>query len=336
MLTDELQFLHLKRNKHLERCERLAEKIAEFEEEYDDAADVEVRRTLKRKVEKEKEVLREAEAELYGVITQLREIEQDVEIQNKIHSGGLLHHALLRLNYHAQEEVFQKLIYRSSIGAFIIHGESGHGQRWLLNRLIRRVPRIAVAKPPIRINLQLTGYGWDINGLQQQFSHRDDLRHTCSLQEVIDQIHSWWQTQTVVLIFDNLNAMNADYMKEFIRNFWQPLVDKATQAPSSNYSLVVFLIDNLGHVDTWPFDIAEALDQSWNPYKLVKLPKLVPILDEELSGWLEDSGHKLPMKIRVEEVLRYNKVGIPQTVFIDICDLCGCDWYEKESQWILY
>jgi hypothetical protein len=67
MLTDELQFLHLKRHKHLERCERLAEKIAYFEEEYDNAADAEVRRTLKIKIEKEKTELNEIEAELRAI-----------------------------------------------------------------------------------------------------------------------------------------------------------------------------------------------------------------------------------------------------------------------------
>jgi inactive STAND len=282
--------------------------------------------------------IKNAENECSEIETQLSRIEQAIEAFKHARAGDPLYLALLRLNYHAQEELFRQLMYRSQIGAFVIHGEPGYGQNWLLNRLLRLVPRSGVGKPPIPINLESVVSTCDLDGLRQQFCLREDLKNTHSLHEVIDQIHNWWQTQTVVLIFYNFHKMGLEEMREFNRTFWLPLVNKAAQAPcqSPHYKLVIFLVDKRGHIDTWPFDVTEQIDDSWMPHVLVKPPKLSPIMNDELLRWISGEKHTFSIQIQVDDILKNNTDGIPEKVLEKVCELYGCDWFEKEHLWIQY
>ena|ERR1700730_11957704 len=127
-------------------------------------------------------------------------------------------------------------------------------------------------------------------------------------------------------------------MREFIQSFWMPLVDKALNAPCSSpyYKLLVFLVDNDGYIDAWPFEVAEQLDDSWKPHIPVKPPKLAPILNDELITWMRYEGERLPFKLQAEDILKRNKDGVPQYVLEEICDLCDCNWFEREHLWIKY
>lgn len=282
--------------------------------------------------------IKNAENDCDEIDAKLSEIEQRIELIKQALYGGPLYSALLRLDYHAQEELFRKLMYKSQIGAFLIQGEPGYGQNWLLNRLIRLVPRMGVGKPPITINLEFAISTCDLDGLRQQFCLREDLRNAHSLQEIIDQIHNWWQTQTVVLIFYNFHKMGLEEMQEFHQKFWLRLVDKAALTPcqSPHYKLVMFLIDKHGHRDSWPFDVAEQIDDAWRPNLLVKPPDLSPILGEELLSWISGEERRSPMQLEVEDILNQNAGGVPEKILERVCELCGCDWFEKEHLWIQY
>lgn len=322
----------------LERRKRLFEKLAFFEEEYDKKTNAEVRFELKNGIRGIKAELYEVEAEIGIIETRLGECKQQIEKIERTRKREVLHACLLRLDFEAQEKLFKKLLYWSSLGAFLIHGEPGYGQSWLLNRLIRHIPRFTVGGKTIRLNVQLTGGTPSIGGLLEQFSLRGDLKNVHSWQEVIDQFHDWWQTRTVVLILHNVNVMDTKFVKEFIEFFWLPLVDKATNVPSSEpyYKLIAFLIDNRGRADGWSLHTTEQVDEASVPRKPVKPPKLTPILSNELMGWLMGEEGNLPLKLRVEDILRYNQDGVPETVLEDICNLCGLDWDESEQLWIIY
>ncbi len=263
----------------------------------------------------------------------------DVQIE-ALDIASRLHKALLKLNYHHQEMLFQRLIDTSQVGAFLIHGEPDHGQSWLLNRLVNRVPYITVGKV-IPINLQFRARRWDFDAIQRELKRCLGLANTHSLQEVVGQIHSWWQTQTVVLIFHNVDSMDTKYMQEFIKGFWLPLVDKAINVPcrSPYYKLLMFLVAHSEYVDEWHFDCVEQLDSSWRPHIPIKPPRLAPIGTEELVMWMQYECAALPAKIRkiqVEDILKHSKEGVPEFVLEYICELCDCDWFEKEHLWIKY
>jgi hypothetical protein len=248
-----------------------------------------------------------------------------------------LYHALLKLDYRNQVALFRKLLSRSQVGAFLIYGEVDYGQRWLLNRLIQQVSCSTVGKI-VPINLMSVARKWGLEALHREFRRQQGLARTMSLQDVVEQVHGWWQTQTVILIFHNLNAMGAEHIQELIQGFWRPLVDKAISepCPSPNYKLLVFLVDNDGNIDAWPFEVAEQLDETWLPYIPVKPPKLAPILQDELMTWMTYEGERLPLKLQVEDILQSNKDGVPQIVLEEICDLCDCNWFEREHLWIKY
>ncbi len=336
--SDDFQQLQGRHTNLLERRKRLFEKLAFFEEEYDKKTNAEVRFELKNGIRGIKTELDEVKAEIGTIETRLGECKLQIEKIERTRKREVLHACLLRLNYEAQENLFKKLLYWSPVGAFLIHGEPGYGQSWLLNRLMRHIPRLTVGGKTIKVNVQLTGGTPSISGLQEQFSLRGDLKNVHSLQEVIDQFHDWWQTRTVVLILHNVNVMDAKFVKEFIEYFWLPLVDKAKNVPSPEpyYKLVAFLIDNRGRTDVWSSHTTEQVDEASVPRKPVKPPKLTPILNDELMRWLTGEEHILPLKLRVEDILRYNQDGVPETVLEDICNLCGLDWDESEQLWITY
>lgn len=335
---EDFQQLQQRHTKLLERRQRFFEKLAYFEEEYDKKTNAETRFELKNVIHGIKTELDEVEADIGTIEIRLAECKLQIEKIERTRKREALHACLLRLDYESQEKLFKKLLYWSSVGAFLIHGEPGYGQNWLLNRLMRHIPRLSLSGKTIKMNVQLAGGTPSISGLQEQFSLRGDLKNVQSLQEVIDQFHDWWQTRTVVLILRNVNVMDAKFVKDFIEYFWLPLVGKATKVPSPEpyYKLIAFLIDNRGHADIWSLHTTEQIDETSVPRKPVKPPKLTPILSDELMRWLTGEGDKLPLKLEVEDILRYNQDGVPEAVLEDICTLCGLDWEESEQLWITY
>src|SRR5205807_6002675 len=121
--------------------------------------------------------------------------------------------------YHRQADLFKTLIDKSSVGAFIIYGEEDYGQGWLLNRLIYRVPRTTTGLI-FPINLKPRGGRWGLDALHSEFKRRyPSLANTLSLQDIVDRVHEWWHTQTVILIFHNVDALDTEQMKEFFHGF---------------------------------------------------------------------------------------------------------------------
>ena len=268
------------------------------------------------------------------IVPRIEDLDKQITILDQTAN---LYSALLKLNFRNQVTLFRKLLSKSPVGAFLIYGEADYGQRWLLNRLINQVPYNTAGKI-IPINLRSVARRWGIDTLHREFRRQQGLAGTLSLGDVVNQVHGWWQTQTVILIFHNLNALDETHMREFIQSFWLPLVDKALSAPCSSpyYKLLVFLVDNDGYIDAWPFDVAEQLDDAWKPHIPVKPPKLAPILQDELMNWMTYEGDRLPFRLQVEDILNRHRDGVPQYVLEEICDLCGCNWFEREHLWIKY
>jgi hypothetical protein len=320
--------------------QHLQQQRAELQEEYNllsstirklrDSHAVETDPALISKLEYQ---IQEYEERREKVVPKIEDLDAKI---NTLDQTANLYGALLKLNFHNQVALFRKLLNKSQVGAFLIYGEQDYGQRWLLNRLINQVPSNTAGKI-ILINLTSLTRRWGLDALHREFRRQQGLAGTLSLEDVVDQVHAWWQTQTVILIFHNLNALET-HMREFIQSFWMPLVDKALNAPCSSpyYKLLVFLVDNDGYIDAWPFEVAEQLDDSWKPHIPVKPAKLAPILNDELITWMTYEGDRLPFKLQAEDILKRNKDGVPQYVLEEICDLCDCNWFEREHLWIKY
>ena len=137
------------------------------------------------------------------------------------------------------------------IGAFVIHGEPECGQSWLLHRVMKQIPDSTKCNI-FPFNFKRMGRGRCLDALWRELGQWAGTINQCLPQEVVEQIHSLWQTQSVVLILRDINVVDEEYIGKLFLDFWHPLMDKALQMPckSDNY-LIMFLIDEEGCVDQW-------------------------------------------------------------------------------------
>lgn len=274
---------------------------------------------------------------IQSVITELL-TRRNASILEKESDGYSLYEALLTLDYLEQVRTFRHFRERSQTGAFLIHGQIEHGQRWLLNRLVRQVPGSSLGKPPFRFDFQRKVGARSQDALWRRLGKWvNPTKFTMLPAEIVEQVYHLWQYQTVLLILDDLDIVDERCISDFLHSFWEPLMDQAQRTPcrSRDHYLLMFLVDNVGCVDEWSIPFAERLDSTWRPHIPVNLGKISKITDEVLFHWLNHEVDRLPTGLHVPEILAGSD-GIPQIVLENICSACGYDWYEGENVWIKY
>lgn len=263
----------------------------------------------------------------------LHEIEQELELLERSEIRTIMHTALLKLNYQAQAMLFRQLIKKSQVGAFLIHGEPEYGQRWLLKRLVRQVR--SPAKDRIIEVVFSSGRSWDFNAILREIGRQVDLRNP-SLEDFVKRIHNCWQTQTVILIFDCVSAIDRPVLREIKEKLWHELVNKSTRRTRSegDLKLLMFLVDDSGQISQWPFDYAEQLDTSWTPVMPIKPPVIAPIEIAELESWIHREIDNLPdeildiLDISPQDFLQQTNGGIPQCVLEYLWEMGSCELSE--------
>ncbi len=262
---------------------------------------------------------------------------QKMEILERSEISTKLYQALLRLNYIEQTKVFKCLTDLSPVGAFIIHGDPYYGQRWLLNRLLKQV-----FHTPGEIPLTITfspRRRWDFQVVLREIGQQTGIRNPLSLTEIVEQLYRRWQQGTVVLIFHQVGKIHRELLQELWEKFWCELAKKTTNPQSRQYKLLLFLVDDDGSVNTWPFTCSENVNTSWEPLTPIQFPRLTLIRSEELKNWIDHEWDALPESIRttpIEDILQQSDAGIPQSVLEHLCTLWGCDWLEMEPQWLIH
>jgi len=254
-----------------------------------------------------------------------------------------LYTALLRLDYHQQVSLFQKIVEAHRVGAFLVHGAPKYGQRWLLNRLIQLIPNSITAKV-IKIGLNRKACKSDVNDLWHELSGRVGSRQRLSPEKIAEEMKNLCQTQTVILIFSHVHWMPEKYMKEFIRKFWRPLtnITRIHASPQSDYRFFMFLLDYSGQVNKWKAVFAKAGGPKGKPDTPIKLPRATRFTAGILGPWMDNSLNELPRELTaqakqtVQTILKNSKNGVPEHVIEYVCRLCGCNWYEREDIWLKY
>ena len=273
------------------------------------------------------------------------EIEQQEQAEQPIASldSGTLYNALLRLNFTHQVSLFRHFVETHKVGSCLIHGEPEYGQRWLLNRLVQLIPNGSSAKV-IQFGLSRKSRASYVESLWRELGGRVGLPGQNTPQKIAEAVCKLWQTQTVILVFQNLDQMPQEYMSQFLCEFWLPLVEISgncsRQLSNCNYRLLMLLVDYGGCVEQWKIDCVEALDSTWKPQILVKLPKLNRLSDWDLVIWMETGINDLPVKLTtqreltVQSILKHSENGLPELALQYICSLCECNWYESEQIWL--
>jgi hypothetical protein len=271
--------------------------------------------------------IEQLEAELNNLAKQLDELEKAL-------SSGRVYRALLKLGYQTQTGTFRQFIQANSVAAFLIHGSLWYGQGWLLNRLVSKYVTNYVNAKRVGINLSRVARRSDVAALWRELSYGVGLGWQSSDSEVIERVYKWSRTQTVLLIFDNVNHLSETFLQEMILKFWFPLVTKArgTTRQTTQFQLFMFLVDYEGCVDSWNISFAEQLNPDWQPDTPVKLPAITEFSENELVTWIRYEAEELPIDLTkkadetVRTILQNSENGIPEPTLQEICRLSDCEW----------
>lgn len=321
------QQLERKRRILEEHYDLRAEKLKRLRSDYAIAADTLIRFQLEKQIEQTE--------------TELNELDQQLGDLERALSSGRVYRALLKLGYRDQTRAFRRFIETHSIAAFLIHGSLYYGQRWLLNRLVvQNVPNIMTGKV-VRIELSRIRR-IDNAALWRELGGKVGLGRQSSIPEIVERVYQWWQTQNVLLILYDVDCISEVFLLDIINFFWIPLTTKVKQASSqtSQFKLLMFLVDYDGIVDSWNIPFVERLDSTWNSDNTVKLPKIKEFSEHELTNWLEYAADELPTKLieqldeTVQTILKSSDNGIPEPALGEICRLCGVNWYDEEEKWL--
>jgi hypothetical protein len=267
--------------------------------------------------------------------------EQLEELDARLNSD-YLHSSLLKLDYQEQVHAFRVFVESGfPVGAFLIHGAPHHGQTWLLTRLVRQYFQHCTTAEKIRIDLSRHGRRKGIDSLWRDLSSKVGLHPTATPQDVGTRVVEWCKDRHVILIFDEINEIEP-YFEEFITGFWLYLATTAQDfMPStSDFRLIMFLVDSCGALSSHHAICDNHLEPQWEPHIPVRLPSIVQLSADALLQWIQHESDTLPLDLisrpeqTVQDILQNSESGIPQLVLEQICELCGCDWYESEQIWL--
>jgi len=277
--------------------------------------------------------IEEAQAKREAIAQQLEELEKTAGSTN-------LYSTLMKLGYQQQVRLFREAIQTESVAAFLIHGLPDYGQRWLLNRLVvQHVPNSLTDKV-VKVDLSRKVRRSDVSALWRELGGRFGLRERQpSPSEVAKQIYKCWQTQNVLLVFDEVNHVPESCLQELIDDFWLVLVDRTrdSRSKANPFKLLMFLVDYEGGTETGNISFAEKLDLTRKPHPPIKSPRIIKFSDNDLMTWIDYESDELPCEFTtkdVQAILENSDNGIPERALIEICDRCGCNWYEESDKWL--
>src|SRR5579883_704414 len=336
--------------------DRLQDRFDDFQEEYKllrkklhslrlerrIETDVAVKVRMEVQNEETTQTLKKIEQSLDRLESQINEVMKPTDSQSPSVNLDQLHGALLKLGYWEQQRSFKRVIKDHPVGAFLIQGTSpAYGQRWLLNRLALEMSRNQEAKV-VKVDLGRVSSRSDIPALWRELARRVDLKQQRTPTEIVEKVHLWWQTQNVMIVFNNVHATIEDNLRDLITDFWAVLANRISETATqgNGFKLLMFLLDDKGSVNSWNLTFARQYDSTWRPIIPFGLPNLTEFSSEVLVSWIEQQGDVLPRPLTddaetmVETLLANTDNGVPEPVLCEICDLCGCNWYDQEDKWL--
>jgi hypothetical protein len=189
--------------------------------------------------------------------------------------------------------------------------------------------------PPFKFRFRRKSRGRSLEDLWRELARWSGISDLSSPEKIVQAVHKLWQTQTVVFILRDLHEIEQEYLQTFMQAFWKPLTEMAREQPCAmpNHCLL-FLVDD--HDCRWSVPFARFIDPTWEPYMPLALEKLTRIPGSELDSWIRQEVDTLPSSLTIQDILRNSDEGLPELVLAHICGLYGCDWYEREKEWITH
>ena len=234
---------------------------------------------------------------------------------------------ILQIDFKEQSRRFKDVIKCHHAAGFLVHGERGCGQRFLVNRLLR-LKRGWQNQSPIKIDIYHNGVGRSIPNLWRELTSWLGLPRDAQAGEIMDRVCQRSQTQDVIFTFYTVDYMLPGMLAAWLQEFWEPLVARATEnMPKRHTHLLMFLVDNCGSIAKSDLSLAETFEQPRYPLRL-PAASLFPF--EELDAWLDNQRMLNQVQISAELtapiLLERSNNGIPQYVYEEICKHCGLSW----------
>ncbi|NMG11608.1 hypothetical protein [Brasilonema sp. UFV-L1] len=245
-----------------------------------------------------------------------------------------LKNALRELNYDKQESSFTQCIREiEPAGAFLIHGKSGYGQRWLVNRLRYKVPYFTQA---FCYRLSLKRHRNNIQTLWEDLAQIFGSP-SASPQDIVQQIYQHWQTQTVMLCLLDVDMVRGKYLNQLISQLWQPLIKMVQQndLPADEHPLLLFLIDNLGCKEKLGIPLVSQFDRN-KPDIPLELQEITPFEEKEIKRWVRSKNQLFTTQALNSNTINdinditediINRNDTPEKALIAICSWCSLDWH---------
>ncbi|MBO3462313.1 hypothetical protein G7B40_003410 [Aetokthonos hydrillicola Thurmond2011] len=278
-----------------------------------------------------KNELKEAEKERDRVEKQLQAIENE-RIQTQ----------LFQLNYKDQALLFRKFLEkRRRIGSFLVHGSPEHGQIFLLKRFLQAIPYNSTETYPIEFHLRSKALKTDITAFWRRLGREIGVENLSSPDEIAKGVIVQLQTQHIILVFHDVDCFIEEDLQTLICDFWRRLVNLAKEKlpPDNESFLLMFLVAHDDCASTWKINFANQLDSVWEPHTPIRLPMIECLSDQVLATWIDNAIDILPTTV-TEEIdytvrgILKNTKGVPERVFAEIFNLCGCNWEEEEVRWL--
>ena len=238
--------------------------------------------------------------------------------------------ALEEVNYIDQVSLFTKwLNCIPSAHAFLIHGDSGYGQRWLVNRLSYKVPNL-LESPVLIKRFHLTRYRTDIEKLWSALASEVESPKA-SPETIVETLYQHWETQVIMLSLHDVHLITGDYLQQLMNDFWYRLAERVNSSTSSSdHPFLLFLIDNQGYQAKGKLNLSLAREpEPIRSYFPLDLKEIQPFAQLELKRWV-GTQRELFSFVKthsVQEICQDITANqTPEKAFEAICSWFGLDW----------
>lgn len=299
--------------------------------------------------------IQQAQKELENIENNIRATEQQKEdidqkienIDQEINKSDIcrIFNCLIDLDRDDHVKCFSEFVRHYKAGAFFIHGFAKYSLRFLLKRILMEFPYKSTEYIPIRLSSDSQSYNWESSSVMEITDHADiadylwkqvgrKLRLTGepSSFELSDVLFKKLKTQNIILTIDALDSRYK--LDDIIEKFWLELADNIQK--TSNYFLMIVLIEDSDCFKKCRVDCVETYDVTWRYRIPVKLPIVGKFAKDDLESWIKSKARgifDLSIKDRasqiVEEILKSSDNGSADSVIEYICtELCQCEFDE--------
>ncbi len=258
---------------------------------------------------------------------------------------GRLVAALARLDFAPQIRAFAmnfvtaNVVDQGFIG-FLISGPPGHGQRWLLHRLLAPGFLAAAGRPSAASDMEIIELALDARieregaaGFATELAARLGIEQppspwSAAAQPLLIRL----QSRDVTLVIDGLDRVDARFVQGLagdLGTVGTALKDASKTAASPRFYL--FLLDHSGRAGAPDGPFPDHLHVRMFPH-IVRLPPIERFNRDELLRWLSESASDLPPELvsspaaGADAILENSDDGVPERALQYICWRSGVAW----------